>query len=148
MGAEGHPRLGDLGLGESVRLLLSRVVLADERRRVGPDGPGDAADVSPRVEVAAARRVIIVLDICDDLFPDARPLTDLGQAEPGLMSRLGETFADAHGRLRCGIALRSAWFAERSWSWAPPSRLRLPEGPGAPKRRDRAVRASYPSEPS
>ena len=54
-----------------------RVVLADQRDRVGTDGPGDAADVPARVEVAAAGSEVALLDVPDDRLPDPGLLADL-----------------------------------------------------------------------
>jgi hypothetical protein len=72
---------------QHVRRPANRVVLLDQRPRVGPDGLGDAADVPPRVEVAAAPGVVVALDPPDDRFPDPGPLTDLGNGETGSLAR-------------------------------------------------------------
>src|SRR5438046_1942946 len=73
-----------------------RVIFADQRLRIGPDDLGDAANVAPGVEVATTRRVVIVLDAPDDRFPDAGPLTDLGDGETGLVTRFRQGFTDGH----------------------------------------------------
>jgi ribosomal protein S5 len=53
-------------LGERRSRILIGVVLADQRGRVGAHGPGDAADVPARVEVAAACGEVTLLDVPDD----------------------------------------------------------------------------------
>ena len=73
-----------------------RVVLLDQRRWVGPHGLGDAADVPPRVEVAAAPGVVVAFDPPDDRFPDPGLLTDLGNGETGSLARFRQGRTDGH----------------------------------------------------
>src|SRR5262252_7851668 len=63
---------------------------------VGADGMSDAADVSPGVEVATTRRIVVGLDPPDDRLPDARPPADLGDGETGRATRFGQGFPNAH----------------------------------------------------
>src|SRR5208283_5513837 len=72
------------------------VVLADQRDRVGADDGRDAADVPARVEVAAARGEVVLLDVPDDRFPDPGFPAHLGDGETGLTARVRQGFADAH----------------------------------------------------
>ena len=81
---------------QHLRRPADRVVLLDQRPRVGPDGLGDAADVPPRVEVAAAPGVVVALDPPDDRFPDPGPLTDLGNGETGSLARFRQGCTNRH----------------------------------------------------
>ena len=64
--------------------------------RVGAHDPGDAADVTARVEIAAALGEVILFDAPDDRFPDPGLLADLTDGEAGVASRFGQGFTDAH----------------------------------------------------
>jgi len=78
---------------------VQRVILPDERLGIGPHHPGNGADVTPSVKIAAAGGVVAALDAGDDCFPDAGPLTDLGNAEAGPLTGRGQEFTDRHPRL-------------------------------------------------
>ncbi len=94
MHPDGLDRIGVTVRGQ--RPQPAGVVLQDQRLRISSDNPGDAADMATGVKIAAARRVVVVLDPGDDRFPDPGLLADLGNGETGLTSRLGEGFSDAH----------------------------------------------------
>ncbi len=79
-----------------LRRPADRVVLLDQRPGVGPDGLGDAADVPPRVEIAAAPGVVVALDPPDDRFPDPGPLTDLGNGKTGSLARFRQSCTNRH----------------------------------------------------
>ena len=81
---------------QRLRRPADRVVLLDQRPGVGPDGLGDAADVPPRVEVAAAPGVVVALNPPDDRFPDPGPLTDLGNGETSSLARFRQSCTDQH----------------------------------------------------
>src|SRR5262249_29697433 len=80
-----------------VRRAMGRVVLLDQRLGIGPDDPRDRPDVPAGVEVTAARRVVIALDVLDQGLPDPGPLADLGDGKAGPAARLRQGLADAHG---------------------------------------------------
>jgi len=81
---------------QHLRRPTDRVVFLDQRPGVGPDGLGDATDVAPRVEVAAAPGVVVALNPPDDRFPDPGPLTDLGNGETGSLARSRQGCTDRH----------------------------------------------------
>jgi hypothetical protein len=81
---------------------VDRVILADQRLRVGTEDMGDATDVPPGVEVATTRRIVVALDPLDDRFPDAGPLADLGDGETGVAACLRQGFPNAHARASTG----------------------------------------------
>ena len=81
-----------LGLGRHPR----GVVLLDERDGVGADHAGDSADVTARIVVAAARRVVVAFDVADDLFSDTGAVAHLSDGQSGFSARLCERPADAH----------------------------------------------------
>ena len=81
---------------QHLRRPADRVVLLDQRPGVGPDGLSDAADVPPRVEVAAAPGVVVALDPPDNRFPDPGPLTDLSNAETGSLAGFRQSCTDRH----------------------------------------------------
>ena len=86
----------DAGECQRLRYLAGGVELPDQRLRVGPGRPGYGADVAPRVKVAAACGVVVVLDVADECFPDAGPLADLGNSKASLVACLCQCLADAH----------------------------------------------------
>src|SRR5215469_4861147 len=90
-------RLRDGVFQLGVRRTMGRVVLLDQRLGIGPDDPRDRADMPAGVEVATARRVVIVLDVIDQGLPDPGPLADLGDGKAGPATRLRQGLADAHG---------------------------------------------------
>jgi len=61
---------------------VCRVVLADQRLRVGAHGRGDRTDVAARVEVATAGAELILLDGVDQALPDAGARADLRDGQP------------------------------------------------------------------
>src|SRR5215469_10126567 len=79
-------------LGRHVR----GVVLRNQRDRIGPDHAGDCADVTARVVVTAARRVVVAFYAADDRFSDTGALAHLRDGQSGFSSRLGQRPADAH----------------------------------------------------
>ena len=91
----GLPRLPGCA-SRPVGAFAGLVVLPDQRLRISPDSPGDDADVPPGIRVAATCGVIITLDACDDHFPDAGLIADLGHGKTRLTSRFREGFADTH----------------------------------------------------
>jgi hypothetical protein len=81
---------------QHLRRPADRVVLLDQRPGVGPDGLGDATNVPPRVEIAAAPGVVVALDPPDDRFPYPGPLTDLGNGDTGSLARFRQGCTDRH----------------------------------------------------
>ena len=78
----------DVGECQRLRYLVGGVELPDQRLRGGPGRLGYGADVAPRVKVAAACGVVVVLDVADECFPDAGPLADLGNSKVNLVACL------------------------------------------------------------
>jgi hypothetical protein len=89
-------QLVDAGGRDRARGPVGGVELLDQRPGISRDDLGDAADMPPGVEVAAAHRVVVTLDAPDDRLPDTGPLADLGDGEAGLAARFRQGFADAH----------------------------------------------------
>ena len=79
------------------------VILLDQRDRVGSDYLRDRADMTARIEVPAARRVIVAFDISDDRFPDAGALAHLSDGQSGFTARLCQRPADVHVSPPCGV---------------------------------------------
>lgn len=86
----------DVGECQRLRYLAGGVEPPDQRLRGGPGRLGYGADVAPRVKVAAACGVVVVLDVADECFPDAGPLADLGNGKASLVACLCQCLADAH----------------------------------------------------
>src|SRR6185312_9266958 len=76
-----------------------RVELVDQRYGILPHGPRDGADMAARIEITAARSVVILLNTPDDGFRDTSALTDLTNGEPGPAAGRGQRRANAHARL-------------------------------------------------
>src|ERR1700735_2144353 len=90
----GH--LEHLGGRDRLRRSLGRVIFVHERLRVRANGPGNAADMAPGIEVPAARGVVAALDPPNDRLPDAGPLTHLRKGETGLAASLCQGVTDTH----------------------------------------------------
>jgi len=60
------------------RRRMRRLVLADQRLRIGADGPGDGTNVPAGIEVTTAVARVTTLNAADDRFPDPGSLPDLG----------------------------------------------------------------------
>ncbi len=86
----------DVGECQRLRYLAGGVELPDQRLRGGPGRLGYGADVAPRVKVAAACGIVVVLDVADECFPDAGPLADLGNSKASLVACLCQCLADTH----------------------------------------------------
>src|SRR5689334_3160278 len=94
-------RLEHIGRPDRPGRAVLRVVLPDQRDRVGADDAGDAADVPASVEVTAAGGEVVLLDVPDDRFPDPGLVADLGDAETGLTTGFRQGFTDAHAASTC-----------------------------------------------
>jgi hypothetical protein len=81
---------------QHLRRPADRVVFLDQRPGVGPYGLSDAADVPPRVEVAATPGIVVALDPPDDRFPNPGPVTDLGKGETGSLARVRQVCTNRH----------------------------------------------------
>ena len=67
---ERHGRLEGLGCRDLLGRPPGRVELVNQRHGILPHGAGDGADVAARIEVTAARSVVILLYTPDDGFRD------------------------------------------------------------------------------
>ena len=66
-----------------------RVVLLNQRIRIGPHDSGDSTDMAASVGVTAACGEVIFLDSPDDRFPDAGLVADLAHGETGPPAGVG-----------------------------------------------------------
>ena len=96
---ERHGRLEGFGCRDLLGRPPGRVELLNQRHGILPHGAGYRADVATRIEITAARSVVILLYTPDDGFRDTGALTDLADSEPGPASGRGQRRADAHARL-------------------------------------------------
>ena len=67
--------------------------------------------MAARLEITAARSVVILLNTPDDGFRDTSALTDVANGEPGPAASRGQRRADAHARL---LARGGSLFGERT----------------------------------
>ena len=102
--------LEDLGGAGRRSLRPGRVELGEQRRRVQPDRDGDGAQVAAGVEVAAAGRVVVVLDAHDE-----------GAADPGRPRRR------PRGRVRPSPAPRRGSCRWTPCSFSPSPRSESPQ---------------------
>src|SRR5579859_1992158 len=95
--ADGRELIGVVrGVAIVARLAARRVVLPDQRGRVGTRRAGHCPDVPPGVEVAATGGVVVPFDAADDGLTDTRLLTDLGDGEASLVTCRGQCLTGAH----------------------------------------------------
>ena len=94
-----HARLEGLRRRDFLRGSPRRVELVNQRHGILPHGAGDGADMAPRIEVTAARSVVILLYTPDDGLCDTGAVTDLADGQPGPAAGCGQRRADAHARL-------------------------------------------------
>src|SRR5215469_369881 len=76
---------------------VRRVVLLNQRCRIGADDARDRANMTTHVEVSATRRVVVLLNCADNRASNAGPLAHLVYRQAGLAARRCERPADVHG---------------------------------------------------
>src|SRR6185437_8440123 len=96
---KGHGGLEHLGGRDFLGRSPGRIELVDQRHGILPHGPRDGADVAARIEITAARSVVILLYTPDDGLRDTSALTDVTNGEPGPATGGGQRRANAHARL-------------------------------------------------
>src|SRR6185437_5334598 len=120
---KGHGGLEHLGGRDFLGRSPGRIELVDQRHGILPHGPRGSADVAARIEVTAARSVVILLNTPDDGLRDTSALTDVTNGEPGPATGSGQRRANAHARLLApGVGSRSRSVPVPAWGQAPLSR--------------------------